>query len=174
MPTRYLPRPLPCPLSTFCGADDGSQVLFPEIRSVLSAWTALPHPLPAPETRFHCGFGLWYRPCRCAVLGLTLLPTPTCCLIPVSIPHLHISVHCSWSRPMLVSFPPSSPTSTPTPDLCLSDCSTSPCSSLVHLHITDYLPVLPSSLPPHGSPHPIFSLLFKPYFCSHLLSLYPK
>lgn len=77
MTTRSLPRPLPGPLSTFCETDDGSQVLFPEIRSVLSAWTALPHRLPAPETRSHCGFGLCHRPCWCAVLGLTLLPTPT-------------------------------------------------------------------------------------------------
>lgn len=57
----------------------------------------------APPTRSHCGSGLVHLPFWSASLGLTLLPAPTCSLIPVFRSHLHTSVYWSCSKPMIVT-----------------------------------------------------------------------
>lgn len=61
----------------------------------------------APPTRSHCGSGLVHLPFWSASLGLTLLPAPTCSLIPAIRPHLHTSVYWSCSEPMIATLSPS-------------------------------------------------------------------
>lgn len=102
---RRVPRgPNPCPLPPrsltrfYWGDDDGSQVLLPEIRPVLSASSDRvfppPHPQPTPQICPPRRSSL-HRPCFSASLGLTLPPAPTGCLCLESRPQLHSSVYRS-------------------------------------------------------------------------------